>query len=35
MPAQCCKDFYARIPDDEPVFTIAARDRTAPAIVNA
>jgi hypothetical protein len=29
MPEQCCKDFYAKIPDDEPVFTLAGRDMLA------
>jgi hypothetical protein len=29
MPEQCCKDFFDKIPDDEPVFTIAARDELA------
>lgn len=33
MPKQCCKDFFASIPDDEPVFTLAARDLTAPTII--
>lgn len=28
MPKECCKTFFASIPDDEPVFTIAARDLT-------
>jgi hypothetical protein len=26
MPADCCKEFWGRIPDDEPTFTLAARD---------
>lgn len=30
MPKQCCKNFFASVPDDEPVFTLAARDLTAP-----
>jgi hypothetical protein len=34
MPAQCCKDFFAKLPDDEPVFTLAARDRLAPEVVD-
>jgi hypothetical protein len=29
MPAKCCKEFYARIPDDVPVFTIVAWDTFA------
>lgn len=33
MPAQCCKDFYNRIPDDVPVFTIVAWDKAAPDTV--
>ena len=33
MPAQCCKEFYAKIPDDEPVFTLAGRDILAAQTV--
>lgn len=29
MPAQCCKDKFALIPDDEPVFTIRGKDLLA------
>jgi hypothetical protein len=34
MPALCCKEFWSRIADDEPIFILAARDKTAPARVN-
>jgi hypothetical protein len=33
MPAGCCKEFYARIADDEPIFTLAGRDQLAPETV--
>lgn len=33
MPADCCKEFWNRIPDDEPVFTLAARDILAPETI--
>jgi len=33
MPAPCCKEFFARIPDDEPVFTLAGRDQISAATV--
>lgn len=33
MPAQCCKDFWARIPEDEPTFTIAGRDLFAVEVI--
>ena len=26
MPARCCKEFFSNLPDDEPVFTLAAHD---------
>ena len=29
MPNPCCQDFYASIPEDEPVFTLAGRDQLA------
>ncbi len=29
MPAKCCSDFFARIPDDVPVFTLVAYDQLA------
>lgn len=29
MPKQCCKYFFARIPDDVPVFTLVAYDKLA------
>jgi hypothetical protein len=34
MPAECCKKFYAKLPEDEPVFTLAGRDKLAIATVN-
>jgi hypothetical protein len=34
MPKQCCKDMYARIPDDEPVFTIRGQDALALQVIN-
>ena len=33
MPAQCCNEFYAKIPDDEPVFTLTGRDMLASETV--
>jgi hypothetical protein len=33
MPAPCCKEFFARIPDDVPVFTLVAYDALAVSIV--
>ena len=33
MPATCCKEFYAKIPDDEPVFTVVGRDLLAAQTV--
>ncbi len=33
MPAECCKKFYEKIPDDEPVFTIAGRDLLGPDVI--
>jgi hypothetical protein len=35
MPANCCKDFWARIPEDEPVFILAGRDETSAEFVEA
>lgn len=35
MPAQCCKEIFARVPDEEPVFTIRAHDKLAEKIVRA
>jgi hypothetical protein len=29
MPRSCCTRFFNRIPEDEPVFTLAARDKCA------
>jgi len=29
MPAQCCKDFWRKLPDDVPVFTIVGYDKLA------
>lgn len=29
MPRGCCNHFWERIPEDEPVFTLAARDKLA------
>lgn len=34
MPAPCCKKFWEKIPDDEPVFTLAARDLLAADTVS-
>lgn len=34
MPAQCCKKFWEKIPNDEPVFTLAARDLLAPEVIS-
>lgn len=34
MPAKCCKEFWARIPDDVPVFTLVGYDLLAPEVVN-
>lgn len=33
MPAECCRKFFAKLCDDEPVFTLAGRDKLAPAVV--
>lgn len=33
MPAKCCKDFMEKLPKDEPVFTVRARDILAAPIV--
>lgn len=33
MPAQCCKDKWPMIPDDEPVFIIRGKDLLSPATV--
>ena len=33
MPAECCRNFWKRIADDEPVFTIAARDLLAVPVI--
>ena len=32
---QCCKDTFAKIPDDEPAFILRAQDLTAPVLVRA
>jgi hypothetical protein len=29
MPAECCKDKWPTIPDDEPVFIIMGKDKLA------
>jgi len=29
MPTECCKKFYARIPEDVPIFTLVAWDLLA------
>jgi hypothetical protein len=33
MPAQCCKDKWPTIPDDEPVFVIRGKDLLALSVV--
>lgn len=33
MPAQCCKDKWPTIPDDEPVFVIRGKDILAARAV--
>lgn len=33
MPAQCCKDKWPTIPDDEPVFILRAKDKLARKVV--
>ncbi len=33
MPAKCCREFYDRLCEDEPIFTLAGRDRLAPAVI--
>jgi hypothetical protein len=33
MPAQCCKDKWPTIPDDEPVFVIRGQDLLAARAV--
>lgn len=35
MPKQCCKEFWDKIADDEPVFILAGRDAFAGDIVDA
>lgn len=35
MPAECCKEFFNKIPDDEPTFTIAGRDKIALHVIKA
>ena len=35
MPMPCCQEFYDKIPEDEPIFILAARDITAPGHVQA
>jgi N-glycosylase/DNA lyase len=33
MPAECCKKFWERIPEDVPVFTLVGWDRLAERTV--
>ena len=33
MPAECCKKFFAKVPDDEPVFTVVGHDPFAEDVV--
>lgn len=33
MPKQCCKDFFNKLSDEVPVFTISGNDKLAPAVV--
>ena len=33
MPANCCKESWKRIPEDEPTFILAARDKLAPVAI--
>jgi hypothetical protein len=33
MPRDCCKKFFARIPDEVPVFTLVAYDKVAAATI--
>ena len=33
MPAQCCKDKWPEIPDDEPVFILRGKDKLARYVV--
>jgi hypothetical protein len=33
MPSQCCKDTWEKIPDDEPVFILRAKDELAPYVL--
>lgn len=33
MPAECCKETWNKIPDDEPVFILMGRDLTAAAAI--
>jgi hypothetical protein len=35
MPAQCCKDKWPQIPDDEPVFILRGKDLLVLPIVHA
>lgn len=35
MPSQCCKDTWSKIPDDEPVFILRARDLVSTQAIMA
>jgi hypothetical protein len=35
MPAQCCKDKWPTIPDDEPVFVLRGKDLLVVPVVEA
>lgn len=35
MAKDCCKELWARVPDDEPVFTIRGKDKLAEYAVEA